>query len=925
MHELPHCRKFIWIITTFLLVIGGMAGCTETKVVEKVVENQEAIPTLPPTNAGLPSDKPPETILTKDITPPLVASLNPGDNFQGVAAGSEVSAIFNEAIAPESITTNTFQITDSNGDIVAGAVSYDPSSQVAIFKPEKELLDGEYYTVILTNGIKDVAGNAMQLPHTSLFQVSHSDTEDTAAGQNHFLAVKANGSVWAWGRNQWGQLGDGTRIDRNRPVRVNGLENIVIRKVSAGNSFSLALDKDGNVWAWGRNQYGQLGSDFPDWSSTPIQVNTLNGIESIASGRAFSLALDKNNNVWAWGQNNYGQLGDGTTTNHSTPAMITALSHAIAIDAGGIFGLAQTQSDPQDPQTRQLWAWGLNSSGQLGVGDTENRSSPVAVLSPAGTDGNLINVQSFAAGYAHTLVVTDDGKLLAWGSNTRRQLGYGTAAYRSRSVIVKDPEESNEAKFASVGAGSSSYTSYAIDTNGSIWGWGDNRHRQLMQINPNMAQISPTQIGTIKSPLKIMGANIPTANGGVTMILRSDKSIAMAGFNLNGQLGNGSASFYSYKPNYLPNVPPATDISGRSFINQAGDMWAWGRAADCEVGTTASDPEIMVPNKISISDVKQISHGQYHILALKKDGTVWAWGRKSHGEAGTGTDPCVPTQILGPDNKPIQADEVGAGWDVSLALLKKTESTPSIVYAWGSNADGNLGLGTTDKLPHPNATIVPFPEGVTNIKSIYTYIHAAAITDDGKIYLWGQNTGGQLGDGTKTSPQTSPTLNPTITNADKVVMGDYHTLVLLMDGTVMAMGSNGFGQLGYHTELNTSSPNPTLISGLNNITSLAACGSVSAAVMADTTMYTWGDNKFGQLGQGTGNSIEYATPTQIQDPNGNGPFKNVAQASCQGNIFVIRLMDDTIWEWGFSGTQTLFFVKDGESTISAFPVTVNWP
>jgi hypothetical protein len=197
-----------------------------------------------------------------------------------------------------------------------------------------------------------------------------------AAGESHSLALKSDGTVWAWGYNFEGQLGDGTRRDRLTPTQVSGLNSVV--SVTAGYTHSLALKSDGTVWAWGGNLTGELGNGTTTQSLTPVQVKGLGGMVAVAAGYGHCLALKADGTVWSWGRNDVGQLGDGTRTNQSTPIRVSGLGEVVALTSGYAHNLALKNDGT-------LWAWGLNYDGQLGDGRTMTLALlPVKTVLPAG-------------------------------------------------------------------------------------------------------------------------------------------------------------------------------------------------------------------------------------------------------------------------------------------------------------------------------------------------------------------------------------------------------------------------------------------------------------------------------------------------------------------------------------------------------------
>jgi len=194
-----------------------------------------------------------------------------------------------------------------------------------------------------------------------------------SAGGFHSLAVKSDGTTIAWGKNEHYQLADSTKTNRSSPVNVSGISNVIAVSAGSWGYHSVALKADGTVWAWGNNSAGQLGDGTTVQKSSPVQVSSLTGIVAIATGSDHVVALKSDGTVWAWGQNDYGQLGDGTTTNSNVPVQVSGLAGIVAIEAGDSHSIA-LKSDGT------VWAWGKNGNGQLGDGTTTNSTFPVQAL-----------------------------------------------------------------------------------------------------------------------------------------------------------------------------------------------------------------------------------------------------------------------------------------------------------------------------------------------------------------------------------------------------------------------------------------------------------------------------------------------------------------------------------------------------------------
>ena len=244
-----------------------------------------------------------------------------------------------------------------------------------------------------------------------------------AAGCVHTVALKNDGTVWAWGWNGLGQLGDGTENNqRATPVQVSGITGVTA--VAGGQAHSVALKNDGTVWAWGDNEYGQLGDGTTTNRLTPVQVSGLTDVTAVSvGGGCHSIALKNDGTVWAWGQNAFGGLGDGTENNQrTTPVQVNGLTGVIALAAGISYSVALKNDGT-------VWAWGWNGKGQLGDGTTTKRTTPVQV-------SDLTGVTAVAAGGSHCVALKNDGTLWAWGYNHHGQLGDGTTTDRTTPVQV---------------------------------------------------------------------------------------------------------------------------------------------------------------------------------------------------------------------------------------------------------------------------------------------------------------------------------------------------------------------------------------------------------------------------------------------------------------------------------------------------------
>lgn len=388
------------------------------------------------------------------------------------------------------------------------------SKQCSGTKPQTCDANGQWQGATACSGGTPVCSNGQ----------CYSCSEEIALGGWHTCARKGDGTLWCWGANFGGQLGDGTTTDQATPVQVTSLAASVA-EIAAGSWYTCARKGDGTLWCWGENFYGQLGEGTTANKTKPVQVTSLGtSVSAVAAGANHACARKGDGTLWCWGRNEFGELGDGTTTQKTLPVQVAALGSGVA---GVACGWGHTCARKTDGT---LWCWGGNNYGQLGDGTKTNASIPVHVTSlgtsvaeaAAGneytcarkTDGTLwcwgkvgassptsvpgqisalgTSVAGVAVGGVHACARKTDGSVWCWGENITGALGAGTGGFFFPPVQVS----LGGTPVAEVGAGASH--TCARRTDGSVWCWGRNDYNQAgggpkLNFNPTPANIGLCQ------------------------------------------------------------------------------------------------------------------------------------------------------------------------------------------------------------------------------------------------------------------------------------------------------------------------------------------------------------------------------------------------------------------------------------------------
>ena len=335
-----------------------------------------------------------------------------------------------------------------------------------------------------------------------------------SAGYYHTCAVEDDGTVKCWGRNDFGLLGDGTNAPRGYPVTVSGL--VDVKSVSAGYLHTCALISDGTVKCWGSNGSGRLGDGTSQVRFSPVAVANLNNVVAISAGYLHTCALISDGTVKCWGFNGQGRLGDGTTISRNTPVKVTGITNAESISAGYFHTCAMTKD-------KTPMCWGSNDFGQLGDGTKESKLSPVEVV-------GLLSPTSIAAGTRHTCAILVTKAVSCWGANELGLLGDGTDQARSTKVQVVGLTD-----VTSLAMGVAH--TCALKSNGTVSCWGSNEYHQIGELN---APYTNQANDVLSEP----DYHSLTATGFHSCVYSDSGVIRCWGSNDYGQVTGGSSSLF---------------------------------------------------------------------------------------------------------------------------------------------------------------------------------------------------------------------------------------------------------------------------------------------------------------------------------------------------------------------------------------------
>lgn len=743
---------------------------------------------------------------------------------------------------------------------------------------------------------------------TAIFRAH--ETLGASASLAHGVAVRSDGTVWTWGDNRYGQLGSGRRdAGHAEPAQVSGLDGAIA--VAAGMRHTLALKRDGSVWSWGSNESYQLGDVSGSVGrSLPVRIDGLDGVTAIAAGDYFSVALKSDGTLWYFGDNILGGSGGGIWHDLARPRRIEGIADVAAVACGRRFIVALRKNG-------SVWCWGVNDAGQCGVGDRYFLLEPQEI---AGLDG----VAAIAAGESFALALKRDGTVWAWGT---LHIPAGKSLTRqSRPAPLPELTGVKEVR-------AGYWMAVALRDNGTVWSSGDG------------------------------GPAVPGERHGVASLLLPKRTAGIGAIFAGGRdafLEKRGGTLICWGPNDFGKTYARGEKRVLSLAVLAFDPQAAARVAAAAVAADAPPP--------FDEQFQSIAAGNEHALALGRDGSVWSWGKNDYGQLGRrwGSKEQPGRVTLKGDEPLDKMAAIAAGAEQSLAV-----SVDGALLIWGRSfasrqyeiavGPQSRGLGRgrpLESMPpvrvsgiddacavaggfggkpeyivlhrsgrvslfglNDTATDPLLARPVAGLDDVVAVAagsgHYAVLKKDGTVWTWGKNDGGQLGDG-KTAPHSAPQAVPGLANVVKIAAGSAATLAVTADGSLWGWGKQVFVTLpsGLTSQ---DSLSPIRYPELTEIAdaSLPGNGYTNGphylAVDRQGSVWSWGGNFMGQLGQGTVGTGIVAQPGQVKELDG-------VAAVAAGQAFALALRrDGSIRSWGRNFYGTLGSDIKGDS---ALPVKV---
>jgi alpha-tubulin suppressor-like RCC1 family protein len=770
-----------------------------------------------------------------------------------------------------------------------------------------------------------------------------------SSGNDHTIAIMSDGTLWAWGNNSSGQLGDGTKLASSTPVKIS--DETDWAEINAGSAVSFAIKTDGSLWAWGENGIGQLAVGTLVAETKPKRVGTDNDWKSVSTSGSHTIALKSDGSIWGWGWNYYYQVGDETNVNRSAPVRIGTDSDWESVSAGGsataaiktngrlwVWGRLHNDymTTPKEVdfydawesvsvgefsilgirKDGTLWGWGSNEYNKLGFAELDSYSAPEQV----GSDNDWKSVD---AAFHHSMGLKADGSLWAWGGYP----GFGPLAEPAH--LATPAKVGSDTDWIQISAGDAA--GFALRADKTLWGWGRN---ELGEVGDGTGR--PVQLikqldsyqqyfcsGGMLSTVAVTGNSIKWYDAPTGGNLVSNSTLLTDGVIFYAsQTVNGFESCDRLKVQVMTTPPPAPVVNGivemecqNSTVSNLtafaeGVKWYSSEESIVPLGSTTplANGQTYFASQ-TINNCESIS--RISVLVQLKDLPAEPIGEAIQ-------EFCTGAKV---SNLDIQGASIH--WYASSAsnlILSESELLlDGHKYYATQTLDGCSSIGRFEvqvkiydhTLPAPD---VQLESGWNVIAS--NYETTLGIRKDGTLWGWGYNENGATGTGRANNLVYTPVLIGGNNTWKSISVGYEHGAAIRSDGTLWTWGDNNEfeeGTLGDGTTLSKSYPHQV---GTDSDWVIVSAGlSFTLAVKKDGTLWAWGRNDYGQLGDGT--TVHKHVPIQI------GTDKNWITISTGLFHSGALKADGSLWMWGSNYNGELGI---NSTTPSLTPVQVagNW-
>lgn len=532
----------------------------------------------------------------------------------------------------------------------------------------------------------------------------------------------------------------------------------------------------------------------------------------LSVGDQYACAIRADNRVWCWGENRANQLGIADDNEpRATPVQVPLVNKAVAVAAGSEHACAITDQGA-------VWCWGHNETRRLGGDRTGLPLLPNAFPEPRPVDGLPGPALEVSAGYQHTCALFAGGDVWCWGGNSYGELGRGTITDSGGEFPGVVP---NLAPVAHLSIDDDS--SCVLHVDGGVSCWGEN----------SVGHVGDGMSAPRSTPYRVPGvdAEALALGGDHVCTVASDGGTVCWGSNLDGQLGvSGGGGSPRVRAGIDGLVAIAAGFDHTCGIDATGQLWCWGKDDDGELGNGDTTDQFTPVRVDGIGSVVAVDASSTNTCALAADGAVWCWGFGARGAIGDG-------RIA--QNEPRRVGDAGV---LGVGERHTCSATNDFqVRCWGDNSAGQLGDGTMLDRATPVTVAFTFP--ATTAELALGDSHTCARLTSGEVWCWGANGNGQLGDGTTTSRSMPAVVN--LPSAARQIASASRTVCANLDTDALYCWGNRAGD-------NTTNdrPSPFLVAsggvvavqaGTDHVCSVEAAGDVSC----------WGDNGFGQLGNGS--------------------------------------------------------------------------